>query len=97
LFSTLVWRGDLIWEWQMAKRTALLLVSTAIMAGALIYAMPYTASWLAPGAHLLSQVAALGVLIGIAMVVYFGVAFLIGGADLGMIRRNIKRKSKTPA
>jgi hypothetical protein len=25
------------------------------------------------------------------------VAFLIGGADLGMIRRNIKRKPKTPA
>ncbi|AYC99434.1 murein biosynthesis integral membrane protein MurJ [Neorhizobium sp. NCHU2750] len=95
LFTTLTWRGDLIWEWQLAKRAALLLVSTAVMAAVLVYALPHAAPWLAPGAHLVEKVAALGVLIGIAMVVYFGVAFLIGGADLGMIRRNIKRGSKT--
>jgi putative peptidoglycan lipid II flippase len=26
------------------------------------------------------------------MVVYFATAFLVGGADLGMIRRNLNRK-----
>ncbi|MBO0141108.1 murein biosynthesis integral membrane protein MurJ [Agrobacterium sp. Ap1] len=94
LFTILVWRGDLVWEWQLARRTVLLIVSAGVMAAALIYALPYAGSWLAPGAHLLSQVTALGALIALAMVVYFGVAFLIGGADLGMIRRNLKRKPK---
>jgi putative peptidoglycan lipid II flippase len=97
LFSTLVWRGDLKWEWQLARRTVLLLVSTAMMAAALVYALPHASSWLAPEAHLLSQITALAVLIALAMVVYFSVAFLIGGADLGMIRRNLKRRPKTPS
>ena len=52
------------------------------------------AARLASTASLLEQVAALGALIGLSMVIYFGVAFLIGGADLGMIRRNIRRKAK---
>jgi putative peptidoglycan lipid II flippase len=94
LFATLLWRGDLVWEWQLAKRTALLIVSAGVMAAALIYALPYAAPWLMPGSHLLQQVSALAVLIALAMVVYFAVAFLIGGADLGMIRRNLRRKAK---
>ena len=94
LFTTLVWRGDLVWEWAMAKRTALLLVATAIMSAALIYALPYASPWLSPGSHILHQVLALGALLAVAIVVYFASAFLIGGADLGMIRRNLKRKAK---
>ncbi|MBW6423346.1 murein biosynthesis integral membrane protein MurJ [Rhizobium sp. XQZ8] len=94
LFTTLVWRGDLVWEWTMAKRTALLLVATAIMSAALIYALPYASPWLSPGSHILHQVLALGALLAVAIVVYFAAAFLIGGADLGMIRRNLKRKAK---
>ncbi len=97
LFSTLVWRGHLKWEWAFARRTALLLVSAGIMAAALTYALRYAAPWLASGSHFLQQVAALGVLISISMLVYFSVAFLIGGADLGMIRRNLKRKPKQAA
>jgi putative peptidoglycan lipid II flippase len=94
LFSTLVWRGDLEWEWALVKRTALLLVSTAIMAATLLYALPYASAWLAPEMSLIYQVAALGTLLGLAMIVYFAVAFLIGGADMGMIRRNLKRAPK---
>jgi putative peptidoglycan lipid II flippase len=97
LFSTLVWRGDLVWEWALAKRTALLLVATGIMAGALLYALPYAQPWLVPEAALVEQVAALACLLALAMVVYFASAFLIGGADAGMIRRNIKRKPKITA
>ena len=33
-----------------------------------------------------------------AMVIYFAIAFGTGGADIGMIRRNVKRGAgKTPA
>ncbi|MDI6837104.1 MAG: lipid II flippase MurJ, partial [Rhizobiaceae bacterium] len=46
---------------------------------------------------LLTQVAALGALIAVAMVVYFGLAFAIGGADLGMIRRNLQRGARSSA
>jgi len=94
LFSTLLWRGDLVWEWALAKRTALLLAATGIMSAALVYALPYAAPWLAPEVSLLYQVAALGCLLSLAVVVYFASAFLIGGADMGMIRRNLKRKPK---
>ncbi len=45
-----------------------------------------------PAPRLLTKVGTLGLLIAIAMVVYFATAFLIGGANLGMIRRNLNRK-----
>tara|TARA_R110002020_G_scaffold25529_6_gene83016 strand:- start:9918 stop:11489 length:1572 start_codon:yes stop_codon:yes gene_type:complete len=92
LFSTLLWRGDLPWEWALLRRTLLLLVSAGAMGAALVYALPYAAPWLAPEVSLLQQVAALGCLLVFAMLVYFPVAFIIGGADSGMIRRNLKRK-----
>ncbi|WP_105432152.1 murein biosynthesis integral membrane protein MurJ [Neorhizobium sp. T6_25] len=94
LFTTLVWRGHLTWEWALARRTGLLLVSTAIMSAALIYALRHAGPWLAPDALLIHQAAALSGLLVLAMAVYFACAFLIGGADIGMIRRNIKRKPK---
>jgi len=94
LFSMLLWRGYMTWEWALAKRTAMLLVSTAVMSAALVYALPYAAPWLTPEAHLFRQVTALACLLTLAMVVYFASAFLIGGADMGMIRRNLKRKVK---
>lgn len=95
LFATLLYRGDLKWEWALARRTGLLLVATGIMCAALTYALGHAGLWLQPETSLLRQVIALFGLIGLAMVVYFASAFLIGGADLGMIRRNLKRKPKT--
>ncbi len=93
LFVTLLRRGHLVWEWALMRRTAFLIVSAAIMGGVLYYLRDIFAVSLASGASLLTKVATLGLLIAISMVVYFAVAFLIGGADLGMIRRNLKRKA----
>lgn len=75
---TLLRRGHLKWEWAMAKRTALLLVSTGIMSAALIYALGHAEAYLTPQSSLLHQVAALAVLLAIAMIVYFAAAFAIG-------------------
>jgi putative peptidoglycan lipid II flippase len=61
------------------------------MAATLIYALPYASPWLLPQVPLLQQIAALAALIGLAVAVYFPVAFLIGGAEIGMIRRNLRR------
>jgi putative peptidoglycan lipid II flippase len=37
---------------------------------------------------------AVAILVFGAMLVYFAVAFAIGGADIGMIRRNMRRRGK---
>jgi len=94
LFVTLVRRGHWPLERALAWRVARLIIATLVMAASLEYASGFLADRLAPSSPLLEQLAALGLLIGFAMVVYFSVAFLIGGADLGMIRRNMKRKAK---
>lgn len=93
LFATLLRRGHLVWEWALMRRTALLIVSAAVMGGVLYYLRDVFAASLSSGASLLTKVATLGLLIALSMIVYFAVAFLIGGADLGMIRRNLKRKA----
>ena len=96
LFTTLLRRGHLTWEWALAKRAALLVVAAAVMGAAIIYLKQHWAPWLASGSPLVTKVGTLGLLIAISMAVYFATAFLIGGADLGMIRRNLNRKP-TPA
>ena len=93
LFSTLLLRGDLKWEWGLFNRTIRLALASAAMAGILIYLSGRWSGWLQPQTPLLVQVATLAALVAIAMLVYFGLAFAIGGADLGMIRRNLKRKA----
>jgi putative peptidoglycan lipid II flippase len=97
LFTTLLRRGHLTWEWALARRAALLLVSAGVMTAMVVYLQHRWEPWLASGASLLTKVSTLGLLIGISMLVYFAVAFLIGGADIGMIRRNVKRKPRAPA
>ncbi len=94
LFATLHRRGHLTWEWALVTRTLRLMVAAAIMAAMLVYLSDYWSAWLAPEASLLHQVTALGGLVAVAMLVYFAIAFAIGGADLGMLRRNLKRKSR---
>ena len=92
LFTTLLRRGHLTWEWALAKRAALLIVAAAVMGAAIVFLKQYFAPWLASGAPLLTKIGTLGLLIAISMLVYFAAAFLIGGANLGMIRRNLNRK-----
>lgn len=95
LFSVLLWRGHLSVEWSLVTRTLRLIVAAAIMGVMLAYLSDHWSSWLSPSSSLFNQLLALFGLIAIAMPVYFGIAFLIGGADLGMIRRSLKRKPKS--
>ncbi|WP_337268003.1 murein biosynthesis integral membrane protein MurJ [Oryzifoliimicrobium ureilyticus] len=95
LFTTLLRRGHLAWEWALAKRTLLLMIASAIMGGVIIYLRHVLAPWLASSSGLLTKVSALGLIIVASMLVYFVAAFAIGGADIGMIRRNLKRGRKT--
>jgi putative peptidoglycan lipid II flippase len=97
LFVTLARRGHWPLEKALLWRIVRLLIATFVMAVSLEYASGYLAGRLAHGSPIYEQVFALGLLVAFAMAVYFSVAFLIGGADLGMIRRNLKRKAKPEA
>ncbi|WP_377291316.1 murein biosynthesis integral membrane protein MurJ [Rhizobium sp. SG2393] len=93
LFVILVRRGHWVWEGALVSRVLRLLASTFVMAGVLEYASRQMSGWLDSGQGVLTQLAALAILIALSMIVYFGLAFATGGADLGMLRRNMKRKA----
>jgi putative peptidoglycan lipid II flippase len=97
LFTTLVRRGHLEIERALVSRLIRLVIAAAVMAGALEYASIHAAPYISPKSGLLEEIGAVLALIGLAMVVYFGVAFAIGGASIGMLRRNIKRRGAAPA
>ncbi|MBB4063801.1 murein biosynthesis integral membrane protein MurJ [Gellertiella hungarica] len=97
LGSTLIWRKHLVPEVALIRRAVMMVVAALVMAGVLVYAKTYLGAWLQPHTPLLYQAGALGVLIALAMVVYFVLVFLIGGANLSMIRRNLKRGASKDA
>jgi putative peptidoglycan lipid II flippase len=92
LLATLVWRGHWGSDRALLTRIPRLVLAAGVMAVAIHFGSGWLSAWLAPTASLFEQVAALSVLIVGAMIVYFAVAFGIGGADIGMLRRNLKRK-----
>jgi len=96
LFITLYRRGHWTLEKALISRVIRLVIATVVMCIGLYFASQYMADWLKPDRHLLVQVQALFGLIGLSMVLYFGTAFAIGGADLSMLKRNIKRKAGAP-
>ena len=94
LFGTLLWRGHWGSDRPLLLRLPRLLLCAALMAGALWLASGWLAPALTAEAPFLSQAAALALLVIGGMAIYFGLAFGTGGADIGMIRRNIRRGTK---
>jgi len=97
LFATLARRGHWGRDVLLLSRIPRLIVAATVMAIALYLGIDYLSGYLASSAPLYTQVAALAALIVAAMIIYFTLAFGIGGADIGMIRRNIRRGGKTAA
>ena len=91
LFGTLLWRGHWGADRPLLARLPRLVLSAALMAGALWWGAGWFEAWLQPQSRFLEQAGALGILVLGAMVLYFGLAFGIGGADFAMIRRNVRR------
>lgn len=96
LFATLVRRGQWGRDDALLRRLPRLVLAAAVMGLGLWFATGWLAAYLQPESPLVAQATALAALILGAMVVYFGVAFAIGGADIGMIRRNVKRGERYP-
>jgi putative peptidoglycan lipid II flippase len=97
LFTTLVRRGHFDIERDFVWRLVRLVIAAGVMAAVLEYASIYAAPHISPQSGLIEEILTVLALIGLAMVVYFGVAFATGGASFGMLRRNMKRAKGTPA
>lgn len=93
LFSTLWWRGHWGRDQALLTRLPRLLACAGVMAAGVSYAAGLMAPALASSASIFAQAASLAVIVAGAMVVYFGLAFATGAADIGMIRRNMKRRA----
>jgi putative peptidoglycan lipid II flippase len=96
LFATLIWRGHWGRDIPLLTRIPRLMIAAAIMAFALSYAIERAAPYLAAQAPVHVQAAGVFGLIVMSMIIYFALAFGSGGASLGMIRRNVKRRTKNP-
>ena len=97
LFTTLLRRGHWVWERAFGVRIVKLVLSAVIMAFLVDLASQYTAPWLRPESALFHQIAAVLGLIGLAMFLYFSIAFAIGGASLRQIVGGLTRKSAVKA
>lgn len=97
LLGVLIARGHWASDAGLLKRTPRLLLASAVMAGAIHLAQAYLGPHLTPEAPLYLQAAALGILVLGGMAIYFAAAFGLGGADMGMIRRNVRRKAGSPS
>jgi len=92
LLGVLIWRGHWGGDPGLRKRAPRLIVACAIMAAAIYAAVSYLAPQLSSASPLYTQALTLAIIVGGAMLIYFAAAFGLGGADMGMIRRNIRRK-----
>ncbi len=97
LFITLRRRGHLHIERALVIRAVKVLIASAIMAFAARSMADYFAAYLSSGASALQQAAVLGPIILASLLLYLVVVYAIGGADLAMIRRNLKRGRKEGA
>ncbi|MBX3582360.1 MAG: murein biosynthesis integral membrane protein MurJ [Rhizobiaceae bacterium] len=96
LLGVLIWRGHWGTDAGLIRRAPRLVVASALMAAAIWFAVDYFEPQLASASPIHTQALALGIVVLGAMALYFAAAFALGGADMGMIRRNIRRKG-TPA
>ena len=91
LLGVLIWRGHWGRDTALLTRIPRLLIAAAVMGGFLYFGIRWFAPELASASPLYTQATTLALLSAVAVVIYFAVAFGIGGADSGMIRRSIRR------
>ena len=94
LFVALRRRGHLNIERALVSRAIRMLIASVIMAVAAHYAAAYFAGYLQSGVSSLVQAAVLLPIVFGSFALYLVIVFAIGGADIGMIRRNVKRRGK---
>ena len=92
LLGVLIRRGHWGRDIGLLTRIPRLLIAAAVMGGFLYFGIRWFAPQLASASPLYTQaIDARACSSAVATVIYFAVAFGIGGADFGMIRRSIRR------
>ena len=91
LFGILYARGQFRMPGWLVSRVARQMVAALCMAAALFVLRSVLADWFLGSG--LQRVIGLGLLVGTGAVIYFGVAFLIGGVDRGAIASLRRRKA----
>jgi putative peptidoglycan lipid II flippase len=97
LLGVLIRRGHWGSDAGLNKRIPRLILASAVMAGAIWAAVAYLGPQLASASPVYTQAATLAVIVAGAMLVYFAAAFGLGGADIGMIRRSVRRRGDASA
>ena len=97
LLFVLVRRGHWDRDAALMRRIPRLVLASALMGAALWFAQGWLAADLSSSARLVTKAGTLALLSGGGALLYFVLAFAAGGADLGMIRRNMKRGRKAEA
>jgi putative peptidoglycan lipid II flippase len=92
LLGVLIRRGHWGSDAGLNRRAPRLILACAIMAGAIWAAVTYLAPQLSSDTPIYTQAVTLAAVVAGAMAIYFAAAFGLGGADIGMIRRNIRRR-----
>ncbi len=95
LLGTLIWRGHWDRDAGLIRRGPRLVIAATIMAVCLWYAINFAEQWLSSAVPFYTQAIALTMLVAGAVVIYFAVAFGIGGIDFDMIRRIIQCNRQT--
>src|SRR5690606_2438520 len=88
---TLVRRGHWGSDRALLLKIPKLAAASAVMAAALFLPSRHLEAERAAASPLAVQVAALAALVVLGMIVYLAMAFALGGADLRMIKRSLRR------
>ncbi len=91
LFATLVKRGHWGSDIPLLTRIPRLLIAAGVMATGIYFAIGHFAYELSSAAPFAVRAGTVTTMVVAAMIVYFALAFGLGGANTGMIRRGIKR------
>lgn len=92
LFFTLVRRGQWSSDAGLNRRLPRLIAAATLTGLALWFAVGQLSDHFADGARILEKVAALFLLVVFGAIVYFALAFGLGGADRSMIARSLERR-----
>jgi putative peptidoglycan lipid II flippase len=92
LLGGLIRRGHWGRDAPLMKRIPRLVVSAVAMGTALYLGAQWLAPQLSSSAPLLTKAVTLALLCGGGALLYFVLAFLTGGADAGMVRRNMRKR-----
>ncbi len=96
LFVILLMRGHWRPDRQLLRRLPRLLLSAAITGVVLWYLSGWTAEWWGTEAFA-AKLVTMAILVGVAVLLYFGLAYAIGGIDRKELRQALRRRRPPPS